>query len=248
MYLNNNYHFYAPEPGPTTLLWFCIEYQPNAGAKKWRWVKVPAFDERGRPIRPDGSRLWPNLEYVRRTSLAENVGSLGDAPPDLAMERRRLQAVRTRHIPMHPDMTTEEQFRPPEAMEQVNVWLSSCVRHLAYTYPHATKPQQQVMGIKVYAVIHSTLEPQQVALGMNPDDPTMYYPYYLGEYDKGGTLKPYTDAGATRPRPDPLLYWLIPIVRESIGPADRQVQGAESGRIKNYVYRHAGVADRGELP
>jgi hypothetical protein len=76
----------------------------------------------------------------------------------------------------------------------------------------------------------------------------MYYPYYLGEYDKDGRLKPYTGAGASMPHPDPLLYWLIPIVRESIGPVDRRVQGEEGGRIKNYVYRHAGVLDRGELP
>ncbi len=81
-----------------------------------------------------------------------------------------------------------------------------------------------------------------------PDDPTTYRAYYLGEYDKDGNRKPYTAAGTTRPRPDPLLFWLIPIVRESIGSADRQVQGAEGERINNYVYRHAGVPDRGELP
>ncbi len=248
MYLNNSYHFYSPEPGPTTLLWFCIEYEPDAEGKNWRWVKVPAFDAQGHPIRPDGSPLWPNLEYIRRTSLAGNVASLDDLPLDQAVERRRLQAVGARRIPLHPDMTMEEQFQPPAAKDVITVWLSSCARHLAYACPHPTKPQRQVTGIKVYGVIHAILDPQEVVRGFSPDDPTTYRAYYLGEYDKDGNRKPYTAAGTTRPRPDPLLFWLIPIVRESIGSADRQVQGAEGERINNYVYRHAGVPDRGELP
>src|SRR5262249_22093471 len=29
MYLNNAYHFYSPEPGPATQLWFRVSYEPT---------------------------------------------------------------------------------------------------------------------------------------------------------------------------------------------------------------------------
>jgi hypothetical protein len=78
MYLNNAYHYYAPEPGPATLIWFCIHYEPNSdGSPNWRWVKVPNFDAQGRPLRPDGHRLWPNTEYTRRLNLAEYMSFSG---------------------------------------------------------------------------------------------------------------------------------------------------------------------------
>ncbi len=36
-YLTNAYHFYSPDPGPPTLLWFHVEYADG----KARWVKIP---------------------------------------------------------------------------------------------------------------------------------------------------------------------------------------------------------------
>lgn len=36
-YLTNAYHFYSPDPGPPTLLWFHVEYA-DGGA---RWIKIP---------------------------------------------------------------------------------------------------------------------------------------------------------------------------------------------------------------
>src|SRR5262249_14128695 len=38
MYLNNAYHFYSPEPGPPTLLWFFVRYSDDSG----RWIKLPS--------------------------------------------------------------------------------------------------------------------------------------------------------------------------------------------------------------
>src|SRR5204863_8317780 len=37
MYLNNAYHFYAPEPGPGMLLWFQVKYEDGT----YQWVKLP---------------------------------------------------------------------------------------------------------------------------------------------------------------------------------------------------------------
>jgi uncharacterized membrane protein HdeD (DUF308 family) len=36
-YLTNAYHFYSPDPGPPTLLWFHVEYADG----KARWIKIP---------------------------------------------------------------------------------------------------------------------------------------------------------------------------------------------------------------
>ena len=247
MYLDNSYHFYSPEPGPTTLLWFCIEYEPDADGQNWRWVKVPNFDKQGRPIRPDGSPLWPNIEYIRHLSLAECAGLSSEASTvDQAREDRRLRAVATNHIPLHPDLDIETQFQPPDA--SVKMWLSSCARHVAHTYHHPTKPGLRVTGIKIYRVIHGTMEPQDVVRGRSPDDPTLYTPYYLGDYDKNGNLKPYAGVGHSKRQPDPLRYWLIPIIREPAQAAGEDDQAAETQAIKNYVYVHAGVPDQGELP
>src|SRR5439155_13174262 len=48
VYLTNAYHFYSPEPGPATMLWFRLEYEPDSDGKKYiRWVKLPQLDEDG---------------------------------------------------------------------------------------------------------------------------------------------------------------------------------------------------------
>ncbi|MGH7226777.1 MAG: hypothetical protein ACRELF_26480, partial [Gemmataceae bacterium] len=37
-YLTNAYHFYSPDPGPPTLLWFHVEYADGSA----RWIKIPS--------------------------------------------------------------------------------------------------------------------------------------------------------------------------------------------------------------
>src|SRR4051812_11388624 len=56
-YVNNAYQFYSPQPGPASLLWFCVEL--NDGTKTW--FKLPR--------RPE-THLDPlAVEYFRRLSL-----------------------------------------------------------------------------------------------------------------------------------------------------------------------------------
>src|SRR5262249_54850046 len=38
--LTNGYHFYAPDPGPTALLWFRVQYADGSS----RWVRFPDHD------------------------------------------------------------------------------------------------------------------------------------------------------------------------------------------------------------
>ena len=74
MYLNEGYHYFAPEPPPAALIWFCIHYEPNSnGSPNWRWIKVPDFDKAGHALRPDGGRLWSGTEYHRHLKLAGNI-------------------------------------------------------------------------------------------------------------------------------------------------------------------------------
>ena len=83
MYLNNAYHFYSPDPGPATYVWFRIFYvtneiDPESNQPKLagHWVKVP-------DVKDDGTHGYRvSLEYQRHLSLTENVIQ-NDAPPPL---------------------------------------------------------------------------------------------------------------------------------------------------------------------
>jgi hypothetical protein len=58
-----------------------------------------------------------------------------------------------------------------------------------------------------------------MAYGADPHDPIFYVPYFEGQYDPEGRLMDPSD---------PLLYWIVPIVREP------------NGDSKWYIYRHSG--------
>jgi hypothetical protein len=260
MYLNNAYHFYSPEPGPAVLMWFCVHYEPNAdGSPNWRWVKVPDFDEKEHPLRPDGRRLWPNTEYTRRLSMAESVNfpQYGDDSgfPLAARQQRRGIEGQKRGIPPYPleEMGIELQYRPANRVSMR--WTAAYVRHVARAYRHEKKPELAVKSVQVYRVIHIIANARQIAEGWDPYDPIMYQPFYQGEYDRdGNTIHSYLDEHGT-PQPDPFLFWLIPILRENQreqqtpppGNPTRPL-GPPRGKVTNYVPIHAGVPDEGELP
>ena len=67
MYLNNAYHFYAPEPGPASYLWFRMYYEDPEGKLWAHWSKIPDMNEEG----------WHNytlaLDYQRMLAVTENV-------------------------------------------------------------------------------------------------------------------------------------------------------------------------------
>jgi hypothetical protein len=84
MYLNNAYHFYAPEPGATTHFWLCVYYDTGEkfefrGSERPKldgvWVKIPDVDAQGQSRYPIG------LEYQRILSLNENIVPLDASPP-----------------------------------------------------------------------------------------------------------------------------------------------------------------------
>jgi hypothetical protein len=254
LYLNNAYHFYSPEPGPSPLLWFCIEYENDPdGSRNLRWVKIPSMDQDGKPRDPDDRLIWPNVEYTRRLSMAESTNYPGSPPLnffDLAKER--VSEGELRGIPIAQDMSIETQYREPNDIGKR--WIQVYVRHVASTYHHQSKPNLKVTGVKVYRVIHRIILPGQIVEGMKPDDKTLYSPFYMGEFDANGDMKPtghtvqiVTMTGeVVKIDRDPFLYWLIPIMRpiKDLKPFNVKLQE----KVKNYVLVHAGDVDEGDLP
>jgi hypothetical protein len=228
MYLNNAYHFYSPEPGPATLLWFRVEYEDGSSC----WVKVP--DRKKDPRDP------LLLEYYRRLPIAQNVQQLAivaSVPQELT--RRRATAGLVQGIPSAEEIALYlpgvPQYQPPAG--NARPFLASYARFVAGTYLHKD-PAVGVLGVKVYRVVHVIIDPGRFARGTDPSDPSLFLPYFQGEFTADGKLK---DPG------DPFLYWLIPIVavpdRElaagSSTPLDRP-NHQEQPAIVDYLQLHAG--------
>lgn len=228
VYLNNAYHFYAPEPGPATLLWFQIVYED--GSVCWEVV----------PNRKAHAKDPLMIEYYRRLSLTENVNQLAPVPfvPPEVQRRRLLGSIATgipspdEFVPFFPGVG---QYRPPAP--NARRFMESYVRHVAESY---ARQESNIKGIRVYRVVHSIVQPGDFARGLNPRDPTLYAPFFLGEFDVSGNLKDPND---------PFLYWLIPII--DLDQPARLVKGAagtpqspafagSERRIRNYLSLHAG--------
>jgi hypothetical protein len=223
MYLNNAYHFYSPEPGPTTLVWFYAQYDDGT----MRRFEMPRREDHAL-----------TLEYQRRLSLTESVNQLLAPLPAVPQETRyrRLQAGQEDGIPLHPEVAENMQYRIPSPFSQR--MLQSYARHIA-GWASRVEPDRKLVGIKIYRVMHSLMTPRDVALGRNPEDPALYFPYYQGEFDSHGKLK----------KPDdPYLYWLLPIIRypETDDPRDRaqrvpQETAKPQSRVLNCLNVHLAI-------
>jgi hypothetical protein len=256
MYLNNAYHFYAPEPGPTPMLWFCIEYEPDPdGSRNLRWVKVPNMDKDRNSLRADGTALWPKLEATRRLSLAESANYPGPQLPQnvASLLAARIQAGGTR-IPLPSDLSPDALYREPN--DVARMWIRTYVRHVANSYKHQMKPDLEVIGVKVYRVTHAIIPAPQLAEGMRPDDPILYFPYFMGDFDKDGKMKPSPyriqvfdpiQKQVKLIERDPFLYTLIPIMRPAADPHQAFRVNIQQ-KVKNFVLTHAGDVDEGDLP
>jgi hypothetical protein len=190
MYLSNAYHFYAPEPGPATLMWSYVKYDDGTG----QLVEVPRWDA-----------FRFTLQYQRRLPLTETINQLTvpDAKSFPAALYRRLAAGQQDGVPLHPDLEQLLQYRVPTIYAQR--MMESYARYLARSTAHPTDPRRKVTGIKIYRVVHSILYARELASGLDPEDPSVYHTFYQGEFTPEGQLKTPDD---------PYLYWLIPIYRE----------------------------------
>lgn len=216
MYLSNAYHFYSPDPGPATLLWARVDYTDDS----YRWITVPNREEHMQdPLA---------LTYYRRLCIAESTNQLmavNSVTPALAQQRTTAGAQIGIPSPAEIErwMPAVPQHRLPT--DYSSAMLSSYARFLVRNYA-PEDPAVEVRSVKVYRVVHAMPSPEQVAKGTDPADHTFFLPYFQGEFDRDGRLLDPAD---------PLLYWLIPIVRiPKAAPA-----GADQFEFINYVEIHA---------
>jgi hypothetical protein len=219
MYLNNAYHFYSPEPGPATHLWFCVKYDsPNVPP---RWVDVPRRED------------YPSrLLYQRATALTETTTYPRYGYPADIEGRVWRRSQQRDLIPYLPDLQVNKgspladvsQYREPQEITSKK-YIASYARHVARDpkYRSPDSPDTPVRSVKVYRVMHNLLNAQEMARGESPESPTKFWPFYMGEFDADGNLLDPND---------PLLYWAVPIL------AEQDKRGVVV--IKDYVAVHAG--------
>jgi hypothetical protein len=228
MYLNNAYHFYSPEPGPATQLWFRVSYDDPAAPP--HWFQFPRPEE------------FPSrLSYQRQLAMCDTTMAPrpGGPPPEFFnidgpyVRRYQRAWLKDPHIPYLPGLQMDKrdfaypdlaQYREPSDLAKR--YISSYARHVAHDprFHSPDRPDAPVRSVKVYRVVHNFLSPKEMAeKEISPDEPALFVPVYVGEFDPEGQLLDPDD---------PLLYWVVPILRE----AD------ESGkiRIKDFVAIHAG--------
>jgi hypothetical protein len=225
MYLNNAYHFYSPEPGPATQLWFLVSYEDPKVAPLW--VQLPRRQD------------YPSrLAYQRATAMTESTTYQRFGYPDdmFGPNGKVAQRYKQRErIPYHPELQTDKglfalpdlmQYREPRDLDSKK-YVASYARHVARDpkYRNLDSPDTPVKSVKVYRVLHLILSAGEMGSGLSPEAPSKFLPVYMGEFDLDGNL---LDPG------DPLLYWVVPILN------DHNAQGEPV--VKNYVAVHAGSA------
>jgi hypothetical protein len=259
-YLNNAYHFYSPEPGPPTLIWFKLEFEGDVPPY---WLRLSNRDEC--PTR---------LQYQRLLALTESVGpnnTVNTSPSKLQVLAARLSTA----ITIHDNEARRKgeriydwpreyffgdlpnRYRAPS--ELAKKYLRSYVRHVALTVRPREHPDAKVKRIKVYRLVHQIIAANQLADGLNPLDPTMYYATFLGDYDAAGELiyKPLGPKDAktiewwdqdfqtgreqlmSEPAQDPFLYWYLPIRRIPKDP-DTTPKNVEDTILLDALSIHAG--------
>lgn len=251
MYLRNAYHFYSPDPGPASLLYCLIEYEPETDPATGR----PVLDEKGKPKVPHEWLKIPNrdehmkdplgLTYYRRLSVTEQVAqTIPDYVTPASFEkvdvRQRRMEVANGFLPNYPriPLAPEEveqailQYRMPRP-DVTRYLLPSYARHILVAN---SGPGRKAVRVKIYRLEHRVVPVAAFAQGMSPFHPLTYRPYYLGEY----YLNPETDRGELVDPQDPMLYWLVPIVPKRAAMLRPRDVATVEDEIDDYLSKHAG--------
>jgi hypothetical protein len=225
-YFTNAYHFYSPDPGPATLVWFHIEY--NDG--KTRWKKIPNRDES--PIGLHHQRMLAAAESTNQNIFGsplmfpsqieeweqkfkpkkyELFPGIPHASGEEIMNRRRLAADTYKFVDPQdgrpaPLMILSEpiwgnQYSEPQEFSRRLI--ASFARHIAHSESDASNP---VKTVRVYRVVHMMMSPHELSEGKDPLEPTRFVPFYMGKYGPDGKLLDPED---------PFLFWHVPIIRVS---------------------------------
>jgi hypothetical protein len=182
------------------------------------------------------------VSYYRRLALTELVsGTIPDYMTPASFEKsdaykRRLDVANglvTGYpkipIPSPPEADPPfTQYRVPQT-DKSRYLLPSYARHML---TESTKPGWKAVRVKIYRLEHRIRPPQDydakstgTGQALDPYHPTTYKPFFLGEFDRDGTL--------LDPQ-DPMLYWLVPIVSKTPTP------GTDDKNYTDYMSKHAG--------
>jgi len=239
--MNNAYQFYSPDPGPACQLWVCIEYKTEDldGPKECDWVTI--VDRKREFIDPLG------LSYYRRLSITENTTQSmpqGYTPVQEEHEKilaRRALAARDRIPRTFPNENVEYLLPNHLISRQI---LPSYARHIARTMG---RPGMEVKSVKIYRVVHSSIrlnlfrgfDPStgEKIPGASPYEPSLYLPFFMGEFEPNGRLVDPTEE---------MLYWYVPILKDRPLPPEgfNSPEYHRTGGFKkyyiDYVSKHAG--------
>ena len=234
MYLSNAYHFYSPEPGPPSHVWFRLYYEDEQGQRLGHWYKIPRLEDDGR------HRHTTSLEYQRYLSITEHTMPVDIVPIEspffqTILEKRvawtpegaKREAVvgqaplsRDVLVPFNPTLPKSQQFHWPQP--HVKRIVESYARHVIHKHA-GEHPDRNYTSVRIYHIIHRIIPRDMYFYAIEPTDPELYTPVYMGEFDKTGKLRDVTD---------PLLYWQLPILRDQ--------PGILNSTIKDWARKHAG--------
>ena len=213
-----------PSPGRRATVWFRLIYTDDQGNEVGVWQHVPRTDSQGRPEHTVA------LEYQRYLAMTEGTVPTDAAAafiinksgqPDMAPAyKRRFAAVPNAGVivgqprpaftaPLDPSVPQSDQYKVPS--RSAKFLIESFARHVA-ELPHPEDadrpswqaPKSHIKSVKIYRAMHMIAASPLIANGVDSvGDPTLFRPYYMGEYGPEGKLLDPDD---------PFLYWLLPIM------------------------------------
>jgi len=263
-YLNNAYHFYSPEPGPPSLVWFQVIFEDGST----HWNRVVRRED-----------LATRQQYQRMLSLTESLNqpqfvSMGK----LAVLQTRRAAVvngaakwkdptvrETPPILPSPNLSLEQQYREPA--QQARDYLKSYAKYVCMNTTSTVNPALKVKSVRVYKMTHHLISADQLKAGLKPTDPTFFWAFFYGEYEyhpeandpkdrivlKGSPyLEKDTKIAWVEPMPngafrqveedvqDPYLFWMLPIYRKLKDGADVGSPNLNDYDLVDGLFMHSG--------
>lgn len=164
MWLDNAYRFYAPEPGPTEVLWYYLKYEDGSG----RWYQVPR--------REDFTLRMPFQRYMSIALLASSLTDSQAIPLKDDPEARALALAQNR-------------VKVKTVLDARGlIYFRSYARHIART--HATHPHTgaRLLAMDVYRAIYYIRSPYQIRQNMDMYDPRLVGVIYYDTFDTAGNL------------------------------------------------------------
>jgi hypothetical protein len=162
------------------------------------------------------SQQWKlNPFYLNRLSLVPT-------PNEPAVVGR--EKVDQPRIPLHPALPYVQQVYIPN--DRSFRLLSSYARFVARKFkvhPDPEKSDWTFKSVKIYRVVHWIPPVHWFLNYIQPTDPELYRPFFVGNFNADGTLQ--VDQ-------DPYLSWLLPSIRDQMNDPDSQ--------IRDYARLHAG--------